>query len=132
MNHTRKGIKQMKAAAVELPLDLVISDLDSREELDSTGHGEILIETPRDYYLVSSKGRMAFHYAKPNCLPRMLRVEKLELNPDNFSAKVELEESTLLNFARKESLFVFEAKDGYYIPTASFCFFAKKEGGKTK
>lgn len=68
---------------------------------------------------------MAFHYSKPGP-PKIMVVEKLELNPDSFSCKVELSQKTLFDFAKKRALFVFETDEGYYLPSSELVFFSKK------
>ena len=120
-----RKLNRIKVENVELPLDMIECDVDSKDKLETIRHGQILIETPNDFYLVSSKGNMAFHYSKPGP-PKIMAVEKLELNPDSFSCKVELSQKTLFDFAKKRALFVFETDEGYYLPSSELVFFSKK------
>jgi hypothetical protein len=120
-----RKLNRIKVENVELPLDMIECDVDSKDKLETIRHGQILIETPNDFYLVSSKGNMAFHYSKPGP-PKIMAVEKLELNPDSFSYKVELSQKTLFDFAKKEGLFIFETDEGYYLPSSELVFFSKK------
>ena len=121
----RKKRMILQVEDVELPLNMAILDINSKAQLESLQHGEVLIETPKEFYLINSKGDTAFHFCKPG-LPEILKVEKLELNPDSFSAKVELTQQSLFDLAKKRSMYVFEDVNGWYVTADNFVFFTTK------
>lgn len=124
-----RKMNRLKVENVELPFDIIECDVDSAEELETLRHGQTLIETKSDLYLISKNGDMAFHYSKPGP-PMTMKTEKLELNPDHFACSVQLSQKTLFDFAKKRALFVFETDEGYYLPSSELVFFSKKERPK--
>lgn len=122
----RKRIKPIQAEFIELPSEMVISQVDSLERFKAIDkHGQICIETPNEVYVL--KGPVAFRYEKPSAKPHIINVESLELNPDHFTLKVTLTKDQLFSFARRQQIILFEAADGYYIPNGEVIFQAKKE-----
>jgi hypothetical protein len=104
-----------------------LNSLQELEELKDSK--ELLFETESDYFFVRIFS--VFRVNKPETLPRILKVESLEVNPDSYGVKVRLTKDKLFDFARKEQLFIFETGDSYIIPS-SICMFAKKESGGEK
>jgi hypothetical protein len=118
--------KHVKVDNIELPSDVILSDVDSLEKLNNIQNGQVILETEKDLYLLDKEG-MAFRYAKPNCLPQIMKCEKIEVHPDHFSVKVQLSQDALFEFARKQSLILFETNDGFYVPSSEIVFFSNKK-----
>lgn len=118
--------KTIRIERIDLPYDLVLSDVKTLEDLEQLcRHGESLLESDTDYYLV--RGFMAYRFSKPEAKPRIIKAQQLELNPDAYRVKVELTLEQLFAFAKIERLFLFETEDGYYIPSDTILFAKKKD-----
>jgi len=87
-----------------------------------------MFETESDYFVV--KDFSVFRYIKPKTLPKILKVQSLELNPDYYGVKVGLSQNELFAFAKREQLFIFETEDSYIIPSAIVMFAKKEKPGK--
>lgn len=107
---------------VDIPSDMIITDVESPKILDQIRG--LLFDTPTELCLFS-KG-VCFRFNKPS-LPRIIKVEKLELNPDYYPAKIEMKQQDLFNFARKQALDVLETSEGYYIVSNTLVFLCSKE-----
>jgi len=84
-----------------------------------------LFESENDIYLI--KGKFVFRYVKPDSKPRIMRVESLQLNPDHYSAKIELSLKDLTAFANRERLCLFETEDGFYLPGECVIYASKQK-----
>ena len=116
--------RKVKVASVSFSLESTFYYMNSLQELEELmDKKQLLFESDNDYFIVN--GFNVFRYVKPETQPRILRVESLELNPDAYAVKVELNKDKLFDFARREQLFIFECGDTYYLPS-SIMMFAKK------
>lgn len=125
--------KRKKALAVEfieLPTSMILSEVDCPERFEELEQDHILLETPNELFAIDQKGEVAYRYTKPKAQPRIIKVRNLELSPDSFSIKAELSQPGLFEFAKRQCLYLFETDDGFYIPSDSVVFYAKKERGE--
>jgi len=107
---------------VEIPSDMVITEVDSPDMLSEIRG--LVFDTPSEMCLFS-KG-ICFRYSKPSP-PHILKIEKLELNPDGFPVKIAMSQKNLFDFAKKSVLDVLETNDGFYIVTPSLIFYSINE-----
>jgi len=116
--------RKVKVASVSFSLESTFYYMNSLQELEELmDKKQPLFESDNDYFIVN--GFNVFRYVKPETQPRILKVEKLELNPDYYGVKAELTKTQLFEFAKKELIFIFETEDSYIIPS-TICLFAKK------
>jgi len=118
--------ERLKVSEIDLPLDMTISHVNDPTILERIQSGKFLIETPTDLYLVDPKGNVAFHYSKPGPA-KTLKVQKLEVSPDNVAVKAEITEETIIQIAKRMNLMLFETSDGFYLPSSDMVFFARKD-----
>jgi hypothetical protein len=123
----RKQRQPIKVQWCEVPGDITISDVESLTRLyELADKNQLFLETDTEYFLLDQKGHVCFRYVKPDSKPRIIHATTLEMNPDRFTGKVELSEAELFQFAKKESLFLFETQDSFVIPS-DVMFWAKKK-----
>jgi hypothetical protein len=128
-----KTVEIIKIKRLDVPLEYVISDVDSLDELVwLRGKNQPIFESESDFFLVNE--HMVFRYLKPDAKPRILKAQKVELNPDHFSAKIELTVEELFKFAKNERTFLLESSDCYIIPsdTVMFAYKGKSEVSKSE
>ena len=101
---------------------MIITDVESPKILEQIRG--LLFDTPTELCLFS-KG-ICFRYNKPS-LPHIIKVEKLELNPDGFPVKIQMTKKGLFDFAKKSALDVLETTEGYFIVSSSLVFLCPKE-----
>jgi hypothetical protein len=101
---------------------MVIAEVDSPEMLSEIRG--VIFDTPSELCLFAKD--ICFRYNKPT-LPHILKVEKLELNPDGYPCKVSMTQTNLFSLAKKGALDVLETSDGFYIVTSSLVFYSVKE-----
>jgi hypothetical protein len=123
----KQPIQNIRIARVDLPLEFVITDVENAKQLEELREpNQPLFESDQDIFLI--KPGIAYRFQKPNSRPRIVTVKKLELNPDRYSAKIELSLEELFAFARRERLFLFETQDGFYIPSEVVMYAVKEKG----
>jgi hypothetical protein len=117
----------IRIVRIDLPLEYVVSDVENVEQLEELrgSANQSFLESDSDIFLI--KPGIVYRYQKPEALPRIIPVEKLELNPDRYSAKIQLSPEQLMAFARRERLFLFETKDGFFIPSDTILYAEKKK-----
>jgi len=123
--------KIVRISSIDLSDFVCILNIDNFPKLlRLQGANEIVLETDREYFLIHEN--LAYRCLKEGALPKMLRVNSLEVNPDAFSIKVCMEKDELLSFALKNNVLVFETRDQYLIPTDIFLYANKRKGGENK
>jgi len=121
----RNKNRRIRVSGASFSMESTFYYLNTLEELEGLlEKHQPMSESDTDFFIV--KGFSVFRYVKPDTVPRILKVESLELNPDLFPTKVQLTKDNLFDFARKEQLFIFETEDGFYLP-GSVCMFALKK-----
>jgi len=120
--------KIVRISNIELSDFMCILNIDNFSRLVSLQKpDETILETDREYFLIHEN--LAYRCFKEKAMPKTLKVNSLELNPDGFSVKVCVEKDVLLSFALRNNMLVFETEDQYVIPTDIYLF-AKKEKEK--
>lgn len=99
-----------------------------RETLLKLAGKHKVFETPTGLTFISSED-IAYRSVKSNGKPRIIQVERVEVNPDSVACKVNLTVEKLFELAMRERLLVFETDTEYVIPSGMF-FVAKKKGLK--
>ncbi|MCJ7635406.1 hypothetical protein MUP77_23830 [Candidatus Bathyarchaeota archaeon] len=121
--------RKIKVAGVSFSLESTFYYLNSLKELeDLMEKRQPMFESDTDFFMV--KGFSVFRFLKPESAPRILKVESLTVNPDAYAVKVELTKDRLFDFARRESLFIFETSDSYVMPSSLYLFAKKESGGE--
>ena len=103
---------------------MVITQVDTPETLSEIRG--VIFDTPSELCLFT-KG-VCFRYSKPSP-PHIIKVEKLELNPDGYPCTVSMTQNNLFSLAKRSALDVLETSDGFYIVTSSLVFYAIRKGG---
>lgn len=119
--------KFLKVESVDLHSDMIISEVDSPEKLKELDPKHLFIETPEAFFAILPKEDVVFRYTKLSSLPRIIKVEKLELSPDAYSMKAELSQHALFEFAKRYGFSLLETSDAFYIYGEGAVFYAKKE-----
>ena len=117
----------IKVQNVILPEDLP-AVLVPREILLSLAGKHKVFETPTGLTFISSED-IVYRSVRPNGKPKIIQVQRVEINPDSVSCKVNLSVEKLFKLAMNERLIIFETDTEYVIPSGMF-FVAKKKRSK--
>jgi hypothetical protein len=96
---------------LEIPSDAFVGEVSS---LESLPHIRGTVFDTKDETMLVSKNGVCFRYSKPT-LPRFIKIENLELNPDAFPVKCLMIQKAMFDFARREGMDVLEAKNEFFI-----------------
>ncbi len=118
--------RRIKVQGVSFSMESTFYYMNSLPELEGLLERNMpIFESDNDFFIV--KAFSVFRFVKPESAPRILKVQKLEVNPDAYAVKVQLSREALFDFARRESLFIFETEDCYVLPSSIYLFALKKE-----
>jgi hypothetical protein len=119
--------KTIRISSLDLAYEMNVLNIDSLEKLNAIQNKkDLLLETDQEFFVL--RENVAFRCLKPNAMPKMLKVQTIEINPDAFSTKIQVEPEDLLRFAVKNNALVLETTEQYLLPTEIFIFANKKEG----
>jgi len=118
--------KRIHVDAIEFPEDTIITSVSSQDEFDRLRKNQTTLETETDLFLIQKEG-LVYRFMKPNVPPRIIRVEKLELNPDHYGVRLQLSVEQLFEFCRRERLWLFETSDSYILPGETILYAQKQK-----